>query len=87
MTIKETLTDKECFVLAAQVTSIVVDAHINTGQAVDVLCSALAMVLAANDLRLEEIQAVSAQTLPQKIAGYARHFREQGLRYHPAPLQ
>ena len=87
MTIKATLTDSECFALAAQVTSTVADAHVNTGQAVDVLCSALAMVLGANDLNLEEIRAVSAQTLPKKIFEYARRFRGQGLRYHPAPLQ
>jgi hypothetical protein len=87
MTIKVILTDKECFALAAQVTTILADAHIKTEQAVDVLCGALAMVLAANDLSLEEIRAISTQTLPKTIFKHARQFRDEGLQYHPAPLQ
>jgi hypothetical protein len=66
MTIKVILTDKECFALAAKVTTILAGAHRKAEQAVDVPCGALAMILAANDLSLEEMRAISAQTLPRQ---------------------
>ena len=75
-----TLSNEEFVALAGQVTTIVGQTGVNGEQAIEVLCSALAMVLVCHDVSLAAIKAVCGNgSLPKKIVEYARQLRKQGF--------